>query len=120
MFNHSQKIISLVWAVPLLLTVSVTESKAAINKTTIENTSSNAIAALEPKAIGFSGSPSMSLSEQNLIVDCVGSLTSSVTGTETTTKTKKNISSQSSQGLQLLIAARPDQQTKKCRVLRDC
>jgi len=89
MFNHSQKIISLVWAVPLLLTVSVTESKAAINKTTIENTSSNTIAALEPKAIGFSGSPRMSLSEQNLIVDCVGSLTSSVTGTETTTKTKK-------------------------------
>jgi hypothetical protein len=112
MFNHSQKIISLVLAVPLLLTVSVTESKAAINKTTIESTSSHAIAS--------SCSQKKPLSEENFITRDRESLTSSVTPTETSTKNTKIISRQSSQELQFTIAARPDQQTDKCRVLGDC
>jgi hypothetical protein len=119
MFNHSPKIISLVWAVPLLLCLCVTESKAAINKTIIENTSDRAIAALEPKAIASSCSQMQPLSDINFMTRNNEILTSSV-GRENSTKISKISSEQFAQGLKFTIAARPDQQTKKCRILGDC
>ncbi len=119
MFNHSPKIISLVWAVPLLLCLCVTESKAAINKTIIENTSASAIAALEPKAIASSCSQGQPLYDRNFITGNNEVLTSAV-ARENRTKITKISSDKLAQELQLLIAARPDQQTKKCRVLGDC
>jgi hypothetical protein len=120
MFNHSPKIISLVWAVPLLLCLCVTESKAAINKTIIENTSSSAIAALEPKAIASSCSQGQPLDDRNFITGNNNEVLTSAVVRENRTKITKISSDKLAQELQLLIAARPDQQTKKCRVLGDC
>ena len=111
MFNYSPKIISLVWAVPLLLCLSVTESKAAINKTIIENTSASAIAS--------SCSQRQPLSDMNFLTGNNEVLTSAV-GRENRTKITQISSEQFSQGLGITIAARPDQQTKKCRILGDC
>lgn len=111
MFNHSPKIISLFWAVPLLLCLCVTESKAAINKTIIENTSDGAIAS--------SCSQRQPLSDMNFMTGNNEVLTSSM-GRENRTKISQISSAQFSQGLEITIAARPDQQTKKCRILGDC
>lgn len=111
MFNYSPKIISLVWAVPLLLCLSVTESKAAINKTIIENTSSRPIAS--------SCSQMQPLSPINFIPRNNEVFTSAV-ARENRTKITKISSDKFAQELELLMAARPDQQTKKCRVLGDC
>jgi len=127
MFNHSPKIISLVWAVPLLLCLCVTESKAAINKTiientsdrAIENTSDRAIAALEPSAYASSCSQMQPISDINFMTGSDEVLTSSM-GRENRTKISKISSEQFAQGLEFTIAARPDQQTKKCRILGDC